>query len=342
MYYNGNTFDVFLLICQYLYSIILKRVKNYFITVNHNMKRDNNIDIKNYFISLQARACDAFHSEDGQGKFVEDEWSRELGGGGISCIYQGGKVFESLGVNFSHVYGDHLPKAATTLRPELSGCRFEAMGVSMVAHPCNPYVPTAHANVRYFEATKEGQDPIWWFGGGFDLTPYYGFVEDTVHFHQMAFNACGLERYKKFKKQADEYFYLKHRNEPRGIGGIFFDDYNTGNFEDDFCFMRSVGDHFLKAYIPLVKRRKEHLYGERERDFQLYRRGRYVEFNLVYDRGTHFGLQSGGRTESILMSLPSVVNWKYNWKPEPGTPEEELYEVFLKPKDWLDFITIEV
>lgn len=299
------------------------------------MEKTSNLDIKNYFLSLQGRACKVLHDSDGQGSFIKDEWSRELGGGGISCIYQGGSVFESLGVNFSHVYGDHLPQAATALRPNLAGCRFEAIGVSIVAHPYNPYVPTAHANVRYFEANKEGQEPIWWFGGGFDLTPYYGFVEDVVHFHQMAYDACGLERYTQFKRQADEYFYLKHRKEPRGVGGIFFDDYNTGNFEEDFLFMRNVGDHFLKAYVPLVNRRKDCKYGERERDFQLYRRGRYVEFNLVYDRGTHFGLQSGGRTESILMSLPATVNWKYNWQPESGTPEEELYEVFLKPRDWL-------
>lgn len=299
------------------------------------MKEQNSLDVKEYLLSLQKKSCEAFHAEDGQGEFIKDEWSRELGGGGISCVYQRGKVFESLGVNFSHVYGDHLPKAATAVRPELAGCKFEAMGVSIVSHPFNPYVATAHANVRFFIATKEGQLPIWWFGGGFDLTPYYGFMPDVVHFHQMAYNACGEEKYRIFKKQADDYFYLKHRDEPRGIGGIFFDDYNTGNFKKDFSFMASVGDHFLKAYVPLVNRRKEHIYEERERDFQLYRRGRYVEFNLVYDRGTHFGLQSGGRTESILMSLPATATWKYNWSPEPGTAEAELYEVFLKPKDWL-------
>ncbi len=299
------------------------------------MKEGNNLAVKEYLLSLQNLACELFHNEDGHGNFIHDEWLRDQGGGGISCIYQGGKVFESLGINFSHVYGDHLPKAATTLRPELSGCRFEAMGVSIVSHPYNPYVPTGHANVRFFLAEKEGQEPIWWFGGGFDLTPYYGFIPDTVHFHQMAYDACGPDRYQRFKQQADDYFYLKHRNEPRGIGGIFFDDYNTGNFEEDFSFLRNVGNHFLKAYIPLVSRRKGHEYGNRERDFQLYRRGRYVEFNLVYDRGTHFGLQSGGRTESILMSLPAVVNWKYNWMPEAGSPEEELYKVFLQPRDWL-------
>lgn len=306
------------------------------------MKEESSLEVKAYLLSLQKSACDAFHAEDGQGEFIKDEWSRELGGGGLSCVYKGGQVFESLGVNFSHVYGDSLPKAATAIRPELTGCKFEAMGVSIVSHPYNPYVATAHANVRFFMATKEGQLPIWWFGGGFDLTPYYGFVEDVVHFHQMAYNACGKERYRSFKKQADEYFYLKHRDEPRGVGGVFFDDYNTGDFEKDFSFMRSVGDHFLKAYVPLVYRRKGHVYGECEREFQLYRRGRYVEFNLVYDRGTHFGLQSGGRTESILMSLPAMVTWKYNWSPEPGTPEAELYEIFLKPKDWLLQATTEL
>lgn len=293
------------------------------------------LDVKEYLLSLQKRACEVFHGEDGEGEFIQDGWNRELGGGGISCVYQGGKVFESLGINFSHVYGDNLPKAATAVRPELRGCKFEAIGVSIVSHPYNPYVPTAHANVRFFIATNPGQEAIWWFGGGFDLTPYYGFMPDVVHFHQMAYDACGEERYRKFKKQADDYFYLKHRNEPRGIGGIFFDDYNTGNFEKDFSLLSNVGDHFLKAYMPLVNRRKGHIYGERERDFQLYRRGRYVEFNLVYDRGTHFGLQSGGRTESILMSLPAKVTWKYNWSPEPGTPEAELYEVFLKQRDWI-------
>ncbi|PWU05585.1 MAG: oxygen-dependent coproporphyrinogen oxidase [Verrucomicrobia bacterium] len=304
--------------------------------ISDKEENPKNLDIKQYLLSLQKRACEGFHNEDGLGNFIKDEWVRELGGGGISCIYQNGKVFESLGVNFSHVYGEHLPKAATALRSELAGCSFEAMGISIVSHPYNPYVPTAHANVRYFVASKENQDTIWWFGGGFDLTPYYGFTEDVIHFHQMAYEACGPDRYKLFKQQADDYFYLKHRKEPRGIGGIFFDDYNTGNFEEDFSFLRSVGDYFLKAYIPLVERRKNQTYTDKERDFQLYRRGRYVEFNLVYDRGTHFGLQSGGRTESILMSLPAVVNWKYNWTPEPNTKEDELYQVFLRPRDWLN------
>lgn len=296
--------------------------------------RESIDNVKKYLLSLQQNVCDALHNEDTQGHFIQDEWTRELGGGGISCVYKDGSLFESLGVNFSHVYGDSLPKSATSVRPELTGCKFEAMGVSIVGHPYNPYVPTAHCNVRLFLATKDGQDPIWWFGGGFDLTPYYGFVSDAVHFHQMAHDACG-DNYKEFKKNADDYFFLKHRNEPRGVGGIFFDDYNTGDFDKDFAFIRNVGDHFIKAYAPIINRRKDHPYSERERNFQLYRRGRYVEFNLVYDRGTHFGLQSGGRTESILMSLPPLVRWEYNWTPSPDTPEAELYEVFLKPKDWL-------
>lgn len=291
-------------------------------------------NVKEYLLSLQEASCGVFHAEDTQGHFIKDEWIREQGGGGISCIYTGGRVFESLGINFSHVYGDTLPKTATAIRPELEGCRFEAMGISIVSHPYNPYVPTAHFNVRFFIAYKEGMAPVWWFGGGFDLTPYYGFVDDAIHFHQMAYSACG-KNYNEFKKNADDYFYLKHRCEPRGIGGVFFDDYNSGNFENDFAFMKRVGDHFVKAYLPIIKRRKDHPYGERERDFQLYRRGRYVEFNLVYDRGTHFGLQSGGRTESILMSLPALVRWEYNWSPASGSPEAELYNVFLKPQDWL-------
>lgn len=298
------------------------------------MKRENIDDVKKYLLSFQDSACTAFQGEDPQGHFIKDAWTRDLGGGGISCIYKNGKVFEGLGVNFSHVYGENLPKAATATRPELAGRNFEAMGISIVSHPQNPYIPTAHFNFRLFVANKEGHEPIWWFGGGFDLTPYYGFTEDAIHFHQMAHNACG-EKYKEFKKNADDYFFLKHRNEQRGIGGIFFDDYNTGKFDDDFAFIRKVGDHFTKAYIPIINKRKTHPYGERERNFQLYRRGRYVEFNLVYDRGTHFGLQSGGRTESILMSLPPVVRWEYNWAPSPGTPEAELYEVFLKPRDWI-------
>lgn len=293
--------------------------------------------VKEYLLLLQKKICDTFHKEDGEGHFIRDEWVREEGGGGVSCIYSGGKVFESLGVNFSHVYGKNLPKPATAIRPELEGYGFEAMGVSVVAHPYNPYVPTVHFNIRLFVAIKEGGgEPIWWFGGGFDLTPYYGFVEDVIFFHQTAQEACG-DKYEEFKKNADNYFYLKHRKEPRGVGGIFFDDLNRGDFEKDFAFIRDIGDSFPKAYGPIVNRRKGHCYGEQERQFQLYRRGRYVEFNLIYDRGTHFGLQSGGRTESILMSLPKLVRWEYNWHPEAGTAEAELYEVFLKPRDWVNF-----
>jgi len=247
-------------------------------------------------------------------------------------------VFEQAGVNFSHVFGEQLPASATAHRPELAGRHWQAMGVSLVIHPHNPYVPTSHANVRFFIAEKEGTDPIWWFGGGFDLTPYYGYEQDAVHWHRTAGDACapfGADVYPRFKKWCDDYFFLKHRSEPRGIGGLFFDDLNEWEFDKCFAFLRSVGDHYIQAYRPIVTRRKDTPYGERERDFQLYRRGRYVEFNLVYDRGTLFGLQSGGRTESILMSLPPLVKWRYNWQPQPDTPEAELYEVYLKPRDWL-------
>ena len=249
-----------------------------------------------------------------------------------------GKIFEKAGINFSHVHGDALPGSATAHRPELAGRSFQALGVSLVIHPHNPYVPTSHANVRFFIAEKEGEDPVWWFGGGFDLTPYYGNDEDVIHWHTIAKQACdpfGEDAYSKYKKWCDEYFYLKHRDEPRGIGGLFFDDLNEGSFEECFAFMKSVGNHYIPAYRPIVTKRKNMDYGEREREFQLYRRGRYVEFNLVFDRGTLFGLQTGGRTESILMSLPPLVSWKYNWQPETGTTEAELYEKYLKPKDWI-------
>ena len=249
-----------------------------------------------------------------------------------------GKVFEQAGVNFSHVTGKNLPSTATAQRPELDEMDYEAMGVSLVIHPLNPYIPTTHMNIRFFIANHEKKQPVWWFGGGFDLTPYYGFEEDAVHWHETARTACknfGDEVYPRYKKWCDEYFYLKHRQEPRGIGGLFFDDLNEWEFEKCFAFARSVGDHFLPAYIPIVRRRQNTDYGEKERNFQLYRRGRYVEFNLIYDRGTLFGLQSGGRTESILMSLPPQVRWQYNWQPEAGTPEAELYEKFLKPRDWV-------
>ncbi len=298
-----------------------------------------NIDaVKEYLLNLQDRICAELEEEDGEGRFREDSWDRPQGGGGRSRVLREGKVLEQGGVNFSHVYGDKMPASATAHRPELAGRNFQALGVSLVIHPRNPYIPTSHANVRFFIAEKEGSDPIWWFGGGFDLTPYYGFEQDAVHWHRTARDACapfGDDVYARYKKWCDEYFFLKHRNEPRGIGGLFFDDLNAWGFDKSFAFMQSVGDHYLKAYRPIVARRKETTYGERERQFQLYRRGRYVEFNLVYDRGTLFGLQTGGRTESILMSLPPLVRWEYNWHPEPGTPEAQLYEVYLKPRDWL-------
>ncbi len=293
--------------------------------------------VKNYLLDLQDRICAALEAEDGQARFAEDRWDRVGGGGGRSRILTEGAAFEQAGVGFSHVFGDQLPASATAHRPELAGRKWQAVGVSLVIHPRNPYAPTSHANVRFFIAEKPGEAPIWWFGGGFDLTPYYGFDEDCVHWHRVAKAACepfGPDVYARYKKWCDEYFMLKHRNEPRGIGGLFFDDLNEWGFDKCFAFMQSVGDHYIQAYRPLVARRKDTPYGERERDFQLYRRGRYVEFNLVYDRGTVFGLQTGGRTESILMSLPPLVKWRYNWKPEPGTPEAKLYEVYLKPHDW--------
>ncbi|MCF6324666.1 MAG: oxygen-dependent coproporphyrinogen oxidase [Gammaproteobacteria bacterium] len=300
--------------------------------------RPNIDDVKAYLLGLQQSICKALEAEDGEARFVADSWDRPEGGGGTSRVMTNGKVFEQAGVNFSHVMGDKLPGSATAHRSELAGRSFEAMGVSLVIHPHNPYIPTSHANVRFFIASKEGEAPVWWFGGGFDLTPYYGFEDDAVHWHRTAREACapfGDNVYHDYKKWCDDYFYLKHRDEPRGIGGLFFDDLNEGGFEHSFALMQSVGNHYIDAYRPIVARRKATTYGERERDFQLYRRGRYVEFNLVYDRGTLFGLQSGGRTESILMSLPPLVKWRYNWQPEAGSAEAELYEVFLKPRDWL-------
>lgn len=301
----------------------------------------SNVDIsavRHYLLGLQDSICTALAEEDGGKHFSEDSWTREGGGGGRSRVMEDGAVFEKAGINFSHVHGEGLPASATAHRPELAGRSFQAMGVSLVIHPHNPYVPTSHANVRFFVAEKPGADPVWWFGGGFDLTPYYGFDEDCVHWHQTARLACepfGQKVYSRYKKWCDEYFYLKHRNEPRGIGGLFFDDLNEWGFEQSFAFMCAVGDHYIPAYRPIVSRRKDHAFGERERDFQLYRRGRYVEFNLVYDRGTLFGLQTGGRTESILMSLPPLVKWRYAWQPAPGTEEQRLYDEYLKPRDWL-------
>jgi len=298
--------------------------------------------VKTYLQGLQQQICTALENEDGGAAFQPDAWQRPpgegLSGGGLSSVLSEGTVFEQAGVNFSHVLGERLPSSATAHRPELAGRSFEAMGLSLVIHPHNPYVPTSHANVRFFIAEKPGVAPVWWFGGGFDLTPYYGEDEDCSHWHRIARAACvpfGAEVYPRFKQWCDDYFFLRHRQEPRGIGGLFFDDLNEWGFERSFAFMRSVGDHYLPAYLPIVQRRRGQTFGERQRDFQLYRRGRYVEFNLVYDRGTLFGLQSGGRTESILMSLPPLVKWRYNWQPEPGSEEARLYERYLKPRDWL-------
>ena len=293
--------------------------------------------VKTYLTGLQDRIVNKLSGLDG-GSFIRDAWDRPQGGGGITRLIEGGKLFERGGVGFSHVFGDNLPPSASAVRPELAGRSFQAMGVSLVLHPRNPYVPTVHMNVRCFIAEKPGADPVWWFGGGMDLTPYYGFADDAAHFHRTCRDALapfGAEYHPKFKQWCDRYFFLKHRNEPRGVGGIFFDDLGEPDFDHCFALMRSVGDHFLPAYVPVIERRRDLPYGERERDFQAYRRGRYVEFNLVFDRGTLFGLQSGGRTESILMSLPPVVNWRYNWQPEAGTPEAALYTDFLVAKDWL-------
>jgi coproporphyrinogen III oxidase len=294
--------------------------------------------VKDYLLELQDRICEELAEEDGSATFREDSWDREQGGGGRSRVLENGAVIEKGGVNFSHVFGNQLPPSATAARPELAGRSFQAMGVSLVIHPKNPYVPTSHANVRFFVAEKEGEDPVWWFGGGFDLTPFYGFEEDVVHWHQTARDACnpfGEDIYPEFKSWCEDYFYIKHRDEPRGVGGLFFDDLNRFDFETCFALMRSVGDAYIQAYRPIVASRKGHDYGDRERQFQLYRRGRYVEFNLVYDRGTIFGLQSGGRTESILMSLPPLVRWDYDWHPQPDSAEIELYQKFLIHREWL-------
>ena len=294
--------------------------------------------VRGYLLDLQARICDALEQADGQGRFREDAWERPGGGGGRTRVIANGALFEQGGINFSHVFGDQLPPSATANRPDLAGRGFQAMGVSLVLHPLNPYCPTSHCNVRFFSAERPGEEAVWWFGGGFDLTPYYGFDEDAIHWHRNARDAClpfGEALYPRYKQWCDEYFYLKHRAEPRGIGGIFFDDLNAGGFDHCFAFLRAVGDHYLSGYLPILERRRGLAYGERERAFQKVRRGRYVEFNLVYDRGTLFGLQSGGRTESILMSLPPEVSWRYDWHPEPGSPEAELLERFLVPRDWL-------
>ncbi|MGB4860448.1 MAG: oxygen-dependent coproporphyrinogen oxidase [Dokdonella sp.] len=299
---------------------------------------DSHVDeVGNWLGGLQDRICAAIQRADGKVRFVEDQWQREEGGGGRTRILRDGNVFEQAGVGFSCVMGTRLPPSATAHRPELAGRTWTATGVSLVFHPLNPYLPTTHANVRYFEASAEGEEPVWWFGGGFDLTPFYPFDEDIVHWHQTARDLCapfGDDVYARYKRECDDYFFIKHRDETRGVGGLFFDDVNAAGFDESFAFLRAVGDGFLDAYLPIVERRKDTPYGEREREFQLYRRGRYVEFNLVYDRGTLFGLQSGGRAESILMSLPPRVRYEYGYSPEPDSAEARLAD-YLRPRDWL-------
>ncbi|QBJ32570.1 oxygen-dependent coproporphyrinogen oxidase [Hafnia alvei] len=302
------------------------------------MSKPSSAQVKAFLLSLQDSLCQQIAAADGQSMFREDNWQREAGGGGRSRVLTQGAVFEQAGVNFSHVTGGQLPASATAHRPELAGRSFEAMGVSLVIHPLNPYVPTSHANVRFFIAEKEGEEPVWWFGGGFDLTPFYPFKEDVLHWHRTARDLCqpfGEEVYPRYKKWCDEYFFIKHRQESRGVGGLFFDDLNTPDFDRCFDFMQDVGNGFNAAYLPIVAKRKDTPFGERERQFQLYRRGRYVEFNLVWDRGTLFGLQTGGRTESILMSMPPLVRWEYDFHPEPNSPEAALERDFLPVQDWL-------
>ena len=301
------------------------------------MQQVNKEAVKAFLLDLQDRICNAVAAQDGGANFEQDEWQREQGGGGRSRVLREGRIFEQAGVNFSHVFGTQMPASATAHRPELAGRSFEAMGVSLVIHPRNPYVPTSHANVRFFIAEKEGEDPVWWFGGGFDLTPFYPFEEDCQHWHDIAKTLCqpfGESVYDEHKAWCDKYFFLPHRNETRGVGGLFFDDLNQWGFEKSFDYMQAVGNGYLDAYLPIVDKRYPTPYGERERQFQLYRRGRYVEFNLVYDRGTLFGLQSGGRTESILMSMPPLARWEYSYSPEPGSQEAELYDNYLKPRSW--------
>jgi coproporphyrinogen III oxidase len=295
--------------------------------------------VKTYLMALQDTICQGLESADGKAKFVEDNWQRAEGGGGRTRVIQGGNVIEQGGVNYSHVFGASMPASATAHRPELAGRSFHACGVSLVIHPNNPHIPTSHANVRFFIAEKEGEEPIWWFGGGFDLTPYYPVFEDVQHWHQVASDLCqpfGAAVYDKYKNWCDEYFYLKHRSETRGVGGLFFDDLNELGFEQSFAFMQAVGNGYLDAYLPIIERRKDTPTTEQQRDFQLYRRGRYVEFNLVWDRGTLFGLQTGGRTESILMSMPPLARWEYNYIPAADSPEAKLYQYYLRPQDWLN------
>jgi coproporphyrinogen III oxidase len=295
--------------------------------------------VKTYLMALQDTICQGLESADGKAKFVEDNWQRAEGGGGRTRVIQGGNVIEQGGVNYSHVFGASMPASATAHRPELAGRSFHACGVSLVIHPNNPHIPTSHANVRFFIAEKEGEEPIWWFGGGFDLTPFYPVFEDVQHWHQVASDLCqpfGAEVYDKYKNWCDDYFYLKHRDETRGVGGLFFDDLNELGFEQSFAFMQAVGNGYLDAYLPIIERRKDTPITEQQRDFQLYRRGRYVEFNLVWDRGTLFGLQTGGRTESILMSMPPLARWEYNYVPAADSPEAKLYQYYLRPQDWLN------
>jgi len=302
------------------------------------MQTINTEQVKNYLLSLQQSLCKSLAEFDSKSQFTEDSWQHENGGGGITRTISNGRVFEKGGINFSHVRGNTLPASASAMRPELAGSSFEAMGVSMIMHPLNPYAPTMHMNVRLFSATKKDGEIVWWFGGGFDLTPFYGFTEDCIEWHRMAYDICapyGEGVYPRFKKWCDDYFYLKHRKEPRGIGGLFFDDLNEWEFARCFEFMQSVGNGFLPTYLNIVDRHCNTPYGAREREFQSYRHGRYVEFNLVYDRGTLFGLQSGGRTESILVSLPAHVSWVYQWQPAAGSPEEKLTQFYLVPRDWL-------
>ncbi|GLS24575.1 oxygen-dependent coproporphyrinogen oxidase [Marinibactrum halimedae] len=306
------------------------------------MSAPNKAAVKDYLLALQNAICDSLQRVDGAAVFEEDAWEREEGGGGRSRVMTNGAVIEKGGVNFSHVFGESMPASATAHRPELAGRRFEAMGVSLVIHPNNPHAPTSHANVRFFIAEKDGADPVWWFGGGYDLTPYYGYEEDCIAWHQTAKEACdpfGENVYADYKKWCDEYFYLKHRNEPRGVGGLFFDDLNQWGFEKSFDFLKAVGSSYTDAICPILEKRKNTPFTEAQKQFQLYRRGRYVEFNLVFDRGTLFGLQSGGRTESILMSLPPLVRWEYNYQPKPESEEARLTEYFLQGRDWLKLNT---
>ncbi|MCF6442006.1 oxygen-dependent coproporphyrinogen oxidase [Pseudoalteromonas luteoviolacea] len=303
------------------------------------MSKVNLETVKEFLLQLQDAICAGLEQADGSGKFVEDKWERAEGGGGRTRVLRGGDVIEQGGVNYSHVFGASMPASATAHRPELAGRSFHACGVSLVIHPKNPHIPTSHANVRFFIAEKEGEAPIWWFGGGFDLTPFYPHLEDVKHWHQVAKDLCdpfGDDVYPRYKKWCDDYFYLKHRDETRGVGGLFFDDLNEWGFDKSFAFMQAVGEGFLPAYAPIIERRKASQVTEQEREFQLYRRGRYVEFNLVWDRGTLFGLQSGGRTESILMSMPPLARWEYDFTPEADSNEAKLYEHFLKPQDWLN------